>query len=283
MLSYGEVWLTRQHWTNGYCFARPALLRWGDPRQDRDRFGAVASIAVWLVGLLVIGLGVWEAAKGRAQHGLLYESDVAAVACLALAGLAFATIIADLATYQPLLFAVASPQTSRKLVEELESRMPDMFVTMPEGIVPEPNSWAEVRRKEDYVMPHLCQLVRIDGLRARIAVRVLLRLFALVSALGVMAYAASVLTAGRLIENFSSAAPGMAEHLNLTIGLFAALGFGGLEPAHNVPGYSFTLLSVFVMVTAIYFIVTDIATSHTTFRRDLQHCVNSFVIRASRL
>jgi Ion channel len=196
---------------------------------------------------------------------------------------AMAIAIVDLATYRPRLFVLSSRdcrQFFRKLAEfsvDFESYLREIRNTPA-------RTWRQIARFQDNLIKEAASVILVDRLRARITLRILIRLGALLFGLSLFCYSLSYSGGRDLIAGPGhSASVGYVPHLYFTIVTFFTIGYGDIYPANDLVGYAFVFVSVVTIVLVTYFLIAEVLAAQFEFNTNLRKSAQSYILRISAM
>lgn len=262
--------------------SRPRVIieRTGRPSRTLTIREGLFSVALSVIWLLLLSILLLEA-SGPGRESVVFESSVASGALFGIGLLAMALVLVDLASYKPRIFVLAE-RSPAELFDELAQYSGDFDPILRELADSPPERWDEVRGQQMSLMSAAHQFLRLDGLRARIALRVVNRLACLVGSLALVAYALSALSEGQVVAR-ATASAGLADHLYFVVAGFFTIGYGDLHPYHGIYGYGMFMLSVLTEVAILYFALSEVIASQTQFKADLRSAAESYIIVHSAL
>jgi hypothetical protein len=239
--------------------------------------------ATWTAFLVFVSLLIADGIRGGDRpQSFIFNHLWLSIAVLAISLCCLVLILIDLASYRPRLFAGCSKSVSAffddlaRFSESLEKQIDAIASSMP-------TSWSEVRECEENLLAESHQFLLLDGIRFRVTLHVLSRLFVLLASLALVGYGLSGVTRGDMLEGPLADGIGLAEHTYVAVATFFTLGFGSIHPAHDAVGYAYLTLILAVFVAVVYFVLTEIVASQSDFRTNIRCAAETFVVQNSAL
>ena len=261
--------------------ARLSLVR-ASPELRLGVHERVFRINLLLVYGISLALAITDYVRGRLHlTAVMYGQTGLAFLGLLVSIVFMVVAIIDLATYRPRLFTLSSSdcrQFFRKLAEfsgDFDSYLREIRNTPAK-------TWRQIARFRDNLIKEAANVIIVDRLRARITLRVLVRMGALVLGLSLLCYMISY-AAGQDVLAGASARGGYIPHLYFTAVTFFTIGYGDIYPANNLIGYSFTFVCVLIIALVFYFFIAEALAAQFAFTSNLRESAESYILRISAL
>lgn len=244
------------------------------------------ALAAWASWATVLGLGL---ADGISSHGdtqsVIYGNQSLGIVVLSVGSLFLVTVLTDIGSYKPRVFAqCAGPP------EDFFTKLATLAPTLKNQVkaieVPErkTDTWKAAKELEQGLLAECHQFLLLDDLRARITVRTLHRLAALIGSLALIGYGFSTIANGEVLAQVHAThGIGLPEQVYFALVTFFTVGFGDLYPVHSAVGYTYVTIIVSSFAAVVYFILTDIVASHGEFRFNIRAAAETFVLEHSSL
>jgi hypothetical protein len=245
-------------------------------------------VMAWLAWFTVIGLVVLTGVFPGIKQ-FFFESRAAAIVLDAWSLVCLFTVMLDVATYQPRLFALCSgpPMTFFHGLSKLSTTLKMQL----EQISNEsPKTWRRVKELEQGLLAESSEFLVLGGVRTRVIFRVLHRLAAIVASLALLGYSLSAVTHGELLATCARAgehgcvtsATSVPEHVYFALDSFFT-GFSDITLMHDVFGYGYLTIIVISFTAVVYFFLTEVVASQSEFRANMRSAAESYVLQQSRL
>jgi hypothetical protein len=266
------------------------------PNGDHEKQNERAQVKVerffrlmaWLAWLSVIGLVVFIGIFPGIKQ-LFFESRAAAIALALWSLFCLFTVMLDVATYQPRLFALCSgpPKTFFHSLSKLSTTLQMQL----EQISSErPGTWRRAKELEQGLLAESSEFLVLGGVRTRVIFRVLHRLAAIVASLALLGYSLSAVTHGDLLATCGrqgehgcvTSATSVPEHVYFALDAFFT-GFSDISLVHDAFGYGYLTVIVLSFTAVVYFFLTEVVASQSEFRANMRSAAESYVLQQSRL
>jgi len=261
--------------------ARLSLVR-ASPELRLGLNERVFRINLLLVYGTSLALAITDYVRGRLHlTAIMYEHGGWAVLGLALSIILMIVAIIDLATYKPRLFTLSSSdcrQFFRKLAEfsgDFDSYLHEIRNTPAK-------TWRQIARFRDNLIKEASNVIIVDRLRARIILRVLVRIGSLVLCLSMLCYMMSYATGHDVLAGAPDSG-GYIPHLYFTAVTFFTIGYGNIYPANDLIGYLFTFVCVLIIALVFYFFIAEALAAQFAFSGNLRDSAESYILRISAL
>jgi hypothetical protein len=219
----------------------------------------------------------------------LFEHRLAAIA-LGLFGLAcLALIMFDIAIYQPRVFALCSrsPTGFFRSIAQVSPTLEQHLKLIAEE---KPTSWKRVKELENGLRAEAVDFLSLEGIRARLILRVLHRLAAVIASLALFGYGLAAATSTHALVICERAAQAGCTTGSKSVpdyGYFSLdsffTGFSDISLVHAPAGYAYLGLTVVTFTVIIYFIFTEVISSQNEFHANFRASAESFVLQHSKL
>jgi hypothetical protein len=223
------------------------------------------------------------------SRSVVHDCPAAGIGIVILAMALLATIMFEVATYRPRIFAecLGPPEEFFRSLAELSPELEDIVQRIAHE---QPGSWQRVKYLEQGLVAESLGFVTPDGIRAKVNLRIFGRLIGLLASLALLGYGLSAATQGDLLRNCSGtihcgaaqSAVTLPEHVYFSLVAFFN-GFSDLQLVHNFVGYTYLAVVAVSFVAVAYFFLTDVIASQAEFRANIRTAAESFVLQQSRL
>jgi hypothetical protein len=240
------------------------------------------SVIVTAVTLFVID--VVRHSRHVAPTSLLYSQPVVSGVIFVVSLIALILLLIDVGTYMPRLFSWCAKATAAKFFGELARLVQEVDDQVEVITGAHVDTWGDHLHHVELLLEETAKHLLLPRLRRRVTARILLRLVAILCALALAGDSFSGLLHDDVIRASGYAAGiGFPEYLYFTVTAFFTIGFGDVTPDKHLAGYSFLIVIVSVFALVVYFVLTDIASSHGEFRSNIRAAAGALVLKHSAL
>lgn len=252
--------------------------------QRAQRIGeAILRGATWTAFGLFVALLIADGIRaGRKPQSFIFDRLWLSIVVLTIALVCLVLVLIDLASYRPRLFAGCT-KSVEAFFDDLAGFSQSLRKQLSAIAKAAPATWSEVKEFEEDLLAESHQFLLLDGIRFRITLHIVRRLFVLLASLALVGYGLSGVTHGEMLAGHLAAGIGLAEHTYVALATFFTLGFGSIHPAHDAVGYAYLTLILIVFVAVVYFVLTEVVASQSDFRTNIRCAAEAFVIQKSSL